>query len=125
MSEKQTTRDVLYDRWLFGDKTKLTGDLLRFRERYDALSEPEKQAYLENVRSDIQSMYESRDVIEHPDRVDEFKNGPVTVKIYGKGSNSIVTGDCQECHQFPCKHTGADFTDKGLLKGKFPKVAST
>jgi hypothetical protein len=113
-----------YDAWMFGAKEKLSPSLRGLRERFDALSPIEKIRYVQQVRRMDEVSKESREIIGHADKIDTFTNGPATVKVYHKGDKTLVSGECPECKQFPCKHTGANFTKNGLVSGIFPKDTS-
>ena len=118
------TNNPEYDAWIFGEKDKLSPELRDLREKFDALSPNEKISYVQEVRRMEEISKESRDIIEHPDKIDTFTNGPAIIKVYHKGDKTLASGECPECKQFPCKHTGANFTKTGLLSGIFPKDTS-
>lgn len=105
----------------FGKGVKLSDAQKQLKRRLKKLSPAEKIAYLQQLIRTEKLNKEWQEIMEHPDSVEEFKNGPATIKIYRKGEKTLVIGDCEECHQSPCKHTGANFTDTGLLSGIFPK----
>ena len=127
MSEKNYVINEFYDKVLFPKlyrkhvgKFRSTPEMIALRAKVAKLTQQEKLAYISQLIQQEKSAEESRRIIRDGTK-GSHKNGPLTVDVYSLDGKTLVSGDCTECKQFPCAHSGANFTNNGLLKGIFPK----